>query len=411
MLTANASRSGHFTKQRAVLFFLHAMLLSFGCTPSPISEPAAWNRPDTTSPECNINIESAEFQTGKDGRPLLIPLVWNGKTFTFLLDTGTSRTTFDTSLTSELGKPIGRTTARTTTGTIGTDLFLCPDVTVDGLPLSSLESIAVVDLQPLRQATAEDIRGILGADFLQRFVVSIDFDQGLVQFHESLTSQINVEETWLPMQVDPSGRPHVIATIGQQGKEMVLLDTGATGGGTVRAELFDRLVDRGEIASCNNEIGLTAGGSFTQSSGYLSILQVDRFRPDSPRVARHFESSVGLDWLSRFQVAIDFPNRRVMLKRGNRFDERFSKATSGFVIIDMGGRKFVTQIRPNSPASAAGLSEGDEVLRIGKEQSYRMDMFTVRKLLTEKVGKVVDLTIRRGSSEFSTSIELVDRMK
>lgn len=110
-------------------------------------------------------------------------------------------------------------------------------------------------------------------------------------------------------------------------------------------------------------------------------------------------------------MSLDFPNRRVVLKRGKRFDEPFSQATSGLAIIDLDGGKIIARVRPNSPASFAGLTEGDEVVRIGSKQADELDMFTVRKALTENVGEVVRPTIRRGSREFSATIRLADRVK
>jgi hypothetical protein len=275
--------------------------------------------------------------------------------------------------------------------------------------LDGIETVFCTDLQPLRYASGEDIRGVLGVDFLRRFTVTIDFDQGLVQLCESCTTDIAAGEAWIPMDLDKSGRPHVSATIGDARNEALLLDTGATGD-AVRADLYDALVRTGEIAIGDATVGSTAGGSFTQSSGYLSGLQVDHFQLGAIRVARHFENSVGLDWLSRFQVSLDFPNRRLMLQKGNRFDEPFSRATSGMAVVDVDGRKIVAQVRPNSPASAAGVLRGDELIAIGSERADQLDMFTVGKALTANVGESVDLTIGRQARRFSTNIRLADRL-
>lgn len=336
-------RIGHLAKHRAAVLFLNTALLSLGCSRAPLNTQEALDPPETATAEHDPNVGAAEVRTGKDGRPLLIPVVLEGRTLTFLLDTGASRTVFDASLVSELGDPIRRTTVRTAAGLVDADEFACPDATVGGLPLGNVKSVLGMDLQSVRQSIGGNVRGVLGVDFLQDFLVTIDFDQGLVRLCKPRTSLIEEGETWIPMLVDRSGRPNVNATIGDAGNEMLLIDTGATGGGTVREDLYDRLVDGGEIATCNATTGLTVGGSYTQSSGYLSTLQVGPFRPDGPRVARSFENSVGLDWLSRFQVSLDFPNRRVLLKRGKRFDEPFSRATSGLVIIDVDGRKIIAE--------------------------------------------------------------------
>ena len=290
-----------------------------------------------------------------------------------------------------------------------TEEFTCPDATVGGLPLGSVETVVCVDLQPLRHATGEDIRGVLCVDFLRRFTVTIDFDRGCVHLYESSTSDTEAGDAWIPVLVDKTGRPHVSATVGNARIITLLLDTGATGG-TVRGDLYDELVRTGEIATCDTQVGVTVGGSFAQSSGYLSALHVDRFRLGDIRASRYHENSVGLDWMSRFQVSLDFPNRRIMLRKGNRFDEPFSRATSGMAVVDIDGRKIVVQVRPNSPASAAGVLRGDELIAIGSERADQLDMFTAKKTLTTNVGKSIDLQIRRGSRRFSTNIRLADRL-
>ncbi len=351
----------------------------------------------------------SEFSTGKGGRPLLVPVVWNGEPLLFLLDTGAPKTGFDSSLKSKLGDPIGQITRRTSAGLVETEEFPCPTATVGGIPMDSVETVFCTDLQPLRYASGEDIRGVLGVDFLRRLTVTIDFDRGRLQLLETSQSNPAAGETWIPMDVDKSGRPHVIATIGNARYETLLVDTGSTGE-TIRSELYDALVQTGEIATGDPFGGMTAGGGFTQSAGYFSGLQVDRFSLGAIRVARHLENSVGLNWLSRFQVSLDFPNRRIMLRKGSRFDEPFSRATSGMAVVDVDGRKIVVEVRPGSPASSAGVQRGDELIVVGNKRAVQMDMFTVGKTLTANVGQTVDLTIARGSRTFSVSIRLADRL-
>ena len=181
------------TYTRSFALFLSAILLLVGCSHTS-STSAATKHPQKVSNaalERDTELAAVEFRTGKDGRPLLVSVVWNGEPLAFLLDTGATRTGFDSSLKSRLGEPVGRTTLQTSAGLVETEEFACPDVTVGGLPLDGIETVFCTDLQRLRYASGEDIRGVLGVDFLRRFTVTIDFDQGLVQLCESCTTDIH----------------------------------------------------------------------------------------------------------------------------------------------------------------------------------------------------------------------------
>ena len=80
-------------------------------------------------------------------------------------------------------------------------------------------------------------------------------------------------------------------------------------------------------------------------------------------------------------------------------------------VLVVDGRKIVVLVKPNSPANAAGLLKGDELIAIGTEQADQLDMFTVRTALTAIVGKGVDVTIGRGTRTFSTTIRIADSLK
>ncbi len=398
-------------RTRSIILLLSATLLSIGCSREPASDVDAENSKKNTGVTLDreTRLGTTKFDTGKDGRFLLVTVHWDDEPLIFILDTGAQMTCFDSSLKTRLGDPVRRVSLQTSAGLLDTEVFACPDATVGGLTLDDVETVLCTDLQPIRYAVGEDIRGILGVDFLRRFIVTIDFDRGRVYLSEPSTSDAVAGKAWVPMHIDETGRPHLSATVGGTENATVLVDTG-TSGGTVNRDLYDVLVRKSKIATCDANLGLTVGGSYRQSFGYLSELQIGQFRLGSMKVARHFEDSIGLDWLSRFQVSLDFPNRRIMLKKGNRFDEPFTRARCGMAVVVVDGRKIVVSVDLNSPANAAGLLRGDELVAIGSEQADELDMFDVSKALTAEVGKPVAVTIRRGTRTHSTTIRLADAL-
>ena len=120
---------------RSVAILLIATLLTIGCSHAPPSTGETGNPQEVSkrSIERGTRFSAAEFRTGKDGRPLLVSVDWNGDPLIFLLDTGASKTVFDSSLRSRLGDLISRATLKTSAGLVAAEEFACPNATVGRL--------------------------------------------------------------------------------------------------------------------------------------------------------------------------------------------------------------------------------------------------------------------------------------
>lgn len=127
---------------RSISLLLSAALLSIGCSRTPSNTGEAENpRKASNAPvERDTRSAAAEFCTGKDGRPLLVSVVWNGEPLIFVLDTGAPRTGFDSSLKSRLGDPVGRITLQTSAGLLDCEEFACPDATVGWMAANILRT-------------------------------------------------------------------------------------------------------------------------------------------------------------------------------------------------------------------------------------------------------------------------------
>src|SRR6185312_14641127 len=102
------------------------------------------------------------FATGKDGRLLLVPVKLGASSISCLLDTGASRSAFDISWRRALGRFREQRFFLTPAGMKPVDTFDWPKATLRNQTLSSNKPVACLELESLRRATNEDIRGILG---------------------------------------------------------------------------------------------------------------------------------------------------------------------------------------------------------------------------------------------------------
>ena len=127
------------------------------------------------------------FAVSKNSDFLLVPVSVNTKEFLFLVDTGADVTVFDTLL--PLGEPIGVVTADGAEGEVAINLYSTPDAKLGRISLGSLDVVAGTDLKYIRQVSGLPIQGILGMDFLGKYVVHVNVVKG-----ELLAFEVGTEE-------------------------------------------------------------------------------------------------------------------------------------------------------------------------------------------------------------------------
>lgn len=346
-----------------------------------------------------------EFMVGKNGRPLLIPVELNGRPLLFLLDTGSAKTIFDTALTRELGPPHSSFVGETSGGDVDLPCFGCPSAKVGSLDLSVIGEVASADLGPLRRGIGKDIQGILGFDFLSRFAVELDFDNGTVRIHSSAPlNWQNGEAIELKLQ---GNVPAVSATLAAHAETMII-DTGANTS-FIRTELFDQLTDTGVLRVCGASRTLTLGGGIKSSQGYAGPLKIGSSAHDTVRLSRDSLSGLGLLNLSRFQIRLDFPNMLAYFRPGGRYAETESIGTSGMAVLLIDGRKTVVAVEPESAAATAGLRSGDVVTSIDGVSAAEFDMHELGQILTSEVGRKIQIEVNRDYSEQAVQLKLRSR--
>ncbi len=156
--------------------------------------------------------------------------------------------------------------------------------------------------------------------------------------------------------------------------------------------------------------------------------------------------SIGAQILKRFNVTIDYPGKKMRLKPNKTFSEPFEYDMSGVVIAHDGfsiikdimrnplplrendvnntaaGKMVykstydvkyslepqykVAEVRPDSPASIAGLKVGDIILKINRRDAYKFSLSQISNLLSSQEGKSINLLIEREGVERKISFVL-----
>ena len=140
------------------LFFVAAFFLSGGCAEKLKS-----------SPDQKV---LAEFIVPSDSNLIFIPVRFDEEEYLFCLDTGSNTTIFDVSLKNKLGKRIlwPKKGEAALGKPMKVEYFRAPQAYLGPLNLKDCMIVGVVDLEPVSFALANKIHGIIGMDFLKKYV-------------------------------------------------------------------------------------------------------------------------------------------------------------------------------------------------------------------------------------------------
>ena len=116
--------------------------------------------------------------------------------------------------------------------------------------------------------------------------------------------------------------------------------------------------------------------------------------------------------LRRFTVTFDLPHRRIFLQPNSHLGEPFRDNESGLSLLAKGvnfHRFEVDGVEAGSPAAAAGIREGDVLMRIGQHAASELDLAKIEEMLAA-AGQTVPLTIQRKTGTIHTKIQLKERL-
>jgi len=336
-----------------------------------------------------------EFKIGKDGRLVLLPVSLGARTISCLVDTGACLSAFDVTLKGSLRQSRGTRTLQAAGGPLRVETWDWPDARLGDHDLNSGQPVACLDLRHIREATNEPVLGVLGMDFLRTVRFQIDFDEGLLRFLPLLTEAPGALDVRIPVRFLRDGPPLIAGSLDADSRHDFVIDTGAQGN-SLKAELFDALVDEGRIRIGSSFTSVAAAGAFRGQRGRLDGLSVGPLEHRGLRFSRLSYSSLGLRYFSRYVVTFDFPNECVYLRNGVHHARHEPGATSGLTLRWENSAPVVESVRADGPGAKAGLAQFDVLTSIDGKGAAEYDHFALRELFTSEAGRRVKLTVRRG---------------
>jgi predicted metalloprotease with PDZ domain len=134
----------------------------------------------------------------------------------------------------------------------------------------------------------------------------------------------------------------------------------------------------------------------------LAHFSLGSFRHEQLLFGTGRDNVLGIRYLSRYRITIDFPNKRLYLAKGKHFADRDKGHTCGLLYWFRSGRLAVDAVDEKGPAYAAGARAKDIIVMLGGKPVSEWKASQVERLLTTE-GKAVQITVERGGKQMEMS--------
>ncbi len=361
----------------------------------------------------------AKFGFDPNAPWIFLPVTLEGEQYQFILDTGCTDTIYDTSFKDRLGNRFLWPQKGTAAGgkSFTFEYFPAPEAFLGPLSVRGNGLIAVADLAGIGTGLQKKVDGILGMDFLGRYIVQIDFEQASVTFlkshkgiaHADWGAGVRIKQKFL------SSLPYVEGQVDGVGAAF-LVDTG-WGRRPASGELASRAFNKARSMTRSGTLqALVTSMAETNALRTEAFALSDRFRlggleyEDIVFYEGH-ESTLGMCFFSGHVVTFDFPARKLYLKRTEDADvsSPVELRLKGLGLA-LGRRRGVLSVcvaEVNGVGYRKGVRLNDTLLAVdGKDVSTYSLAALVRILSELHKGPdgIVVFTFKRGEAEQDISV-------
>ncbi|HVP07764.1 MAG TPA: aspartyl protease family protein [Candidatus Acidoferrum sp.] len=358
--------------------------------------------------------ENVPFQYLMDH--IFIPVNVNGKERLWVFDTGAEMSVIDSAFAAQLGiKAEGNIVGRGAGGTVGLSFAKMPPYSLQGIQFDG-QTVAVIDVQKIFNPLELDVVGILGYDFISRFVVKVDYANCLMSFYDPATFKYT--GSGKVVEAPLNGRVFAVpASVDGKYSGKWRLDIGATG-----CDFHYPFAAKNGLLACKGveNLAFGASGGFITRIVQFHSMQFCGYAIPKPLIGIPQDSAagafadvemignIGNDVLRRFIIYLDFGRQQLILEPGKDFNRVFPTGKSGLQ-LQMNDQKQmeVLYVSPNTPSAKAGFVKGDIVESINDIPVDQIrGVLAVRELMKADAGTKYKFTILRDGKRQVLNLKL-----
>ncbi len=307
------------------------------------------------------------------------------------------------------------------------------------------------------------IHGIVGYEFFRNLIVKTNYISKKITFYspdfyqpknckkcEVFDLIYKNKKVYLKFIVTTSNR------LKNTNEVLLLIDSGSSDA----VWLFDDKEFKKDslLISFDDFLGQGLSGSIFGKRSKLAKIELGDFKLENVKVAfpdkksmenvkffKERNGSLGGDFLKRFTMIIDYKNRKISLKKNNRFKAPFNYNMSGLTLKHDGvvmvrdkkslfedpssnpdnsitinlktiynfylaPRFVVSEIRKGSPADLAGIKERDEILSVNGKGTHYYKLHDIIGLFSSKPGRKITMMIKRNGVVFKKKFYLQEML-
>jgi len=348
---------------------------------------------------------------------LYLPVTIGGDTQYWVLDSGASMSVIDHDYAEKLGLKVEGTIKGYGFGALFDLGFVkIPEYQVGEIQFDSQKVYVSKDLTA--RSYEPVMAGILGYDFLSRFVVELDYDKEQVTFHspESFVYTGNGAVVDAPLKYRTFSLP---VTLDGKYTSLWSFDLGSYHSSIHYpfAEKHGLLERKGVEIVSQGMSGLSR-----EVNIQFNCLQLDRFQLHLPLIAMPVEKGVGATALGEvggnlgnstfrhFHLFLNYPEQKIILEQGKNFNTAFPLDKSGLVLgRGENNEPMISFISSNSPGDKAGLLAGDILVEVdGKAVEANAPIIPLRQILRGPAGSSLLIRVQREGQPVSVNLTLED---
>lgn len=325
-------------------------------------------------------------------------------TLNFVLDTGSSGISLDSSTAEFLGlhpTPTDRT-IRGIAGIKTVSFLYNQQLHFPGLTIDSL-NFHVNDYSLLTAVYGEQIDGIIGYSVLSRYILKVNYDS----LHITFCSQGPIRYPRGGFMLRPAINQLVAQPVRVRDASSVgtrfLYDMGAGVCMLLSREFVEdsEFLDKRKKTWTKEGEGL--GGKLDMQLRVLKEIRLGPYKfrnipvfvfEDANNVTNYpyMGGILGNDILRRFNVIINYEKSEFYLTPNSHFNSPFDYSYSGLELYMINGMIIAGDVAKGSPAEAAGIKEGDEIIAVNKNFAQNLDAY---KVALQTPNERVKIIIRR----------------
>lgn len=387
-----------------------------------------FTRPAPSTPDFRFTNgqRSARIPIDRLGNGIFVQVkINNSQPLWFGIDTGASATFIDEARARALGlKSAGNIAASTTGGSAQVKFTKGVNFTLPGVKLINQTVVSI----PFRKEMAEfrpNFAGILGYDFISRFVMEVDFINKMLTLYDPKTYQYEGSGKRVPIAVE--GTPFVQAEVKMSGRDPVSgrfeIDTGYDGATTLYQPFVKAHpgLEPPATAEQSTRQGLGAEAQafrarverFTFSDFSFADVVTDFTAGEGGAGGdRDVAGLIGNEIFSRFKVIFDYSRQEMILEPNAHLSDSFGMNVSGLEFeLDTKPQRAirVADVKEESAASGAGIQTGDQLIAIDNQSTSSLSVEQIDKLLQQEE-REFQLTIKRGPKVLNVTLKTKKRI-